>query len=906
MKRMRKLQLLLVALVFATMVAPAAAYADPPTGGSCNGIPDGHDWDLVYEYDATCTSIGYETWQCKNCGEIYTENPPALGHSWSYGWTSAEATCTEYGTDVYVCDRCDETYTEYTYPLGHDWQSTVTKQATCTEDGIITYTCSRCGDWWTESIDAYGHDWDDGVTTEPQGLTDGQTVTTCKRCGETEVEVIPAAPALFTALRGFPPGMIWDSETDFRITKHPASGYISRDGNEKYTLTVAVEGGVAPYTFMWHCESLEPQEPSVALTASMINAADLLNSHYQSASADWAKAVVSTYEEKNNADLVEAIQELLSGGSMLGGLDPENPTATESSESTYTATLGNCSCWCEITDAEGHVLISDAARVRYHVRFVEQPNNVNLQTEEQPVMTCQAADGAGLMTYTYSWYDADFNLVGEGKTFEPPAEGEYFCIVSDGEDSATSAIATAYRADPFMFMGYNAGTKLWPEEEWELCAWCRGGVEPYEVWWDKDGVPLLTEQGESVNGYPAFYAVGVGEGKYTVHATDDKGVEITAVTYRADKHLTVAKQPESGRIPSKGDSLPLSVQMADGQAPLTYDFYFNDQLISSAEVNGFDSGVFRAYEAGVYRFVITDALGHTGKSDGAYIEAPKFRIASQTEEATVKYPNGTVLLKAEAEGGKAPYKYYWLIRHGASWYRIGSEGSMYHARVGDYICLVEDDEGETIRSKPIPVTYGGVDPMIVVQPKDKKLPYRDDGKYEFSLTCEAISGTGDDDNLRYQWYIWDNAEGWCRYNFGSTMKGYECGLFMCEVTDKSNHVSVDSNVALVYPELTIVQAEIYARIDNSNAEYHLHYVGGIESPYTVEVYLKGNDTTPDILVDTQRFAGTFPKFYLPLWRELVYTENGVTKQKTAKAEYYFVVTDAGGATDTSKLVTWGN
>ena len=42
-----------------------------------------------------------------------------------------------------------------------------------------------------------------------------------------------------------------------------------------------------------------------------------------------------------------------------------------------------------------------------------------------------------------------------------------------------------------------------------------------------------------------------------------------------------------------------------------------------------------------------------------------------------------------------------------------------------------------------------------------------------------------------------------------------------------------------------------------------------------------------------------------MYRELTTTENGVTKRQTVKAEYYFVVTDATGATDTSGLVTWG-
>ena len=197
--------------------------------------------------------------------------------------------------------------------------------------------------------------------------------------------------------------------------------------------------------------------------------------------------------------------------------------------------------------------------------------------------------------------------------------------------------------------------------------------------------------------------------------------------------------------------------------------------------------------------------------------------------------------------------------------------------------------------------------MIVTQPKDKALPLQNDGNYEFSLTCEAISGTGNDEDLSYQWYWmdWENPDGWERYNFGSTMKGYECGLFQCDVTDRTTHKTTESNVALVYPELTIVQAELYAQIAPGHGEYHLRYAGGTGSPYTIEVYLKGQGSTPDILADSNRVAGKSPRFYLPMYREIVTTENGVTTRYSVKAEYYFVVTDGGGATTTSNVVTWG-
>ena len=909
MNRVRKLSYLLVAMVFAVIMTPLVAYANPPAG-PCNQdgvLLDKHDWVLFFNDEPGCTYVGYKYWQCMNCGEVWEETTPALGHSWD-GGRVYQASCTEDGYRVYTCTRCGEEYWETIYATGHSWDGgRVEKEATCTEDGYRVYTCYNCGETWYETIPALGHDWDAGVTTEPVLLTDGQTVTTCRRCGETQVKVVPAAPALFMSLRDFP--FDFGEKSDFRITQNPKGGYISRNSGEVFTLTVAVEGGTAPYKYIWHCDPLNPPEPSTSLNASLSGASQLLDTSYVSTVSGWYQAMVGTYEDIYGSEWLGSIQDLLanSSGSSLYDLGFDDQSSETVGGPSFDATLGDCDYWCEVIDDEGRILYSDAARVRYHLYIAEQPNNVNLQTDENPVMSCRAADGAGVLTYSYEWFDGSFNSVGTGQAFEPPAEGEYFCVVSDGQESVTSAVATVYSAQPFAFYSTTPGSKLWPEEEWQLEASCWGGVEPYEVWWDKDGVPLLTEPGEAINGHPAFYATGIGSGKYTVHATDAMGTPIEAVVYRADKHLTVAQQPKGGKIPSKGEYLELSVELADGKAPVTYDLYFNDEQIASIERNSFNSGPFRAWQGGAYHFEIVDADGHTATSEHAYVEDPVFRISSQTPEAQIQTPNGTVPVQAVAEGGKEPYEYVWLVRHGGSWYRYGPKGNSIFVRLGDYKCRVTDAEGETIYSKPVTVSYGGEAPMIVTQPRDKALTYRLDGNYEFTLYCDAISGLGEDGDLRYQWYWqdWDKLDGWERYSPESPMRGFDCGLFECDVTDRATGKTTESNLALVYPELTIVQAELYAQIAPGHGEYHLQYAGGTGSPYSIEVYLKGNDSTPDILADSNRVNGRSPRFYLPMYRELTTTENGVTKRQTVKAEYYFVVTDATGATDTSGLVTWG-
>ena len=62
-----------------------------------------------------------------------------------------EATCTEAGVRTYTCS-CGDSYTENIPATGHSYVSKVTKAATTTEEGIMTYTCSKCGHSYTQPI----------------------------------------------------------------------------------------------------------------------------------------------------------------------------------------------------------------------------------------------------------------------------------------------------------------------------------------------------------------------------------------------------------------------------------------------------------------------------------------------------------------------------------------------------------------------------------------------------------------------------------------------------------------------------------------------------------------------------------------------------------------------------------
>ena len=94
-----------------------------------------HEHDYKEEIiNATCGKKGNKIFTCTSCKDTYSEEIPALEHS--YNVTSvSNATCTSKGSKVYTCSICVHSYTEELPIVGHNW-----KAATCT----TPKTCLSC------------------------------------------------------------------------------------------------------------------------------------------------------------------------------------------------------------------------------------------------------------------------------------------------------------------------------------------------------------------------------------------------------------------------------------------------------------------------------------------------------------------------------------------------------------------------------------------------------------------------------------------------------------------------------------------------------------------------------------------------------------------------------------------
>ena len=805
----RRLLCLLLALLFVTALLPVTAQASPnPVPYACPESANGaHNWVPVdYIQVPTCTASGTYFYMCSNCGE-YTDgtygDAPALGHNWYISDIFGDRSCTEGATYIYTCSNCGEKMSEDVAPFGHDWVETPAG------DGTVSVTCSRCGAAYSSSV-------------------------------------FESAAEVFSTVR-----WTWDwswlteDDSDLRIVQDPVGGSLLRNSGETLVLTVEVAGGEPPYSYEWHSRSNEPDAMSAVLNMSMLDLNEEVYASYNSAAAEWYGANAK-HADAFNADWAQLLTSEDVGGvsSLLENLSFFDKGEGGGDSPEYVATRGNCTYWVEVTDNAGNTVTSAEADVYYRVRIAEQPRNVNWRSDvdedlQAVFLECRAADGSG--QYRYFWFrSGDGDIAYDiGERCGATDLGDYYCKVIDsvtGEE-ATSNPATVYDLDPLTIYSVPGWVTMWPEEEWTLTAAVKGGVPPYEVWWDCDGVPLLTwEAGTNSDGNPCFEAVGTATGLYTAHATDAMGATDVCATPRFERHLTISQQPEGGTLPA-GGRIGLTLAVSDGKPPYTYMLFHDGKRTRTTRGSGtYDpSYTFNATETGEYYIVVRDSEGHSATSNTVYVDCEELRIASQTLSA--EFDGSLCYLSVVVEGGVPPYSYEWTGSYpDKGWSDVveGFESMLQIFTVGVYQCKVTDSVGNVVHSHSIPVEYTGAKPLIIVQPICGIVEEVSDAQ----LVCEAIGSQGSS-GLQYIWE-WTSglsgSSGWVQTGAGRVFYPDKPGYYRCKVTDTATGEYVYSNMAGVFEHLKVKGLE-YLGVDGKTGEYTISFtIKGGTPFYTASVF----------------------------------------------------------------------
>ena len=746
----------------------------------------------------------------------------------------------------------------------HKWVVTYNKKATCTEAGKKTWKCSLCGKTYTETYKALGHIWDEGtVTTEPSYFTPGVRTYTCKRDhSHTYTEEIDPTPWLFATLSGTTIDfttfdLATYDLTPLTITEQPVGGAITRYEDETVHLTCAATGGTGDYTYEWYSKKM-----------------------YKLWGWNWP----NYYGEQTEPD--------------------------------FDAPDGDYKYWCVVTDSAGNTAATEYAEVTYKLRIAKQPDNVNLQSETTD-LCCEAADGSG--SYTYRWYNSDLVFQGKGASLPVSEEGDYFCTVEDNVTGETvdSEMCTVYSTDPFRLASISEDCTLVPKENVMLVASFTGGVEDYEIWWDKDGGAIDSTEGTDAAGNVVSYVDTAEAGVYTVHGVDSMYATASAsVTVTAPK-LTIVRQPEGGTIPKDGHA-EINVLVVDGEGPYHYTLYRNGGVYlkgtsDTPTLNGFPYG-FNVWYPGNYYFRIEDSVGREANSDSVYFDGglSELQIKKQTESATITKPGEKVTLSVEAEGGKEPYTYLWSFRRYNTRYKVGSSRTFSADKPGEYLCRVTDALGEMIHSETIMVGYTGDTPIITSQPVAGTLK---EGSSVY-LSCDAVTGSGGE--LRYEWQKRGTTGHIAWVNVSDSGRGYDVtkpGIYRCKVTDTVSGKSTYTEAATVTNgEIVFIGVKNTVRW-SSEARFVVSFQGG-QAPWKVRVYVSMPIVDENYKYDHSEYvlyssrmiysADELNKltYDLPTVLSSVEKVDGVFRTVTVLAHYKVVVTDANGKECESTVFGW--
>ena len=152
----------------------------------------GHDYNTIVIRDASCQQGGLELHACKSCGSYYTENTSMTDHK--YQTNTVAATCTVNGYTEHICINCGFKYISDLTPIAkHDYRPTITAP-TCKAKGFTTYKCRNCDDTYiSDYTEPSGHHWDEGhIITNSTCESDGVMEYDCKQCDEKMIKAVSA------------------------------------------------------------------------------------------------------------------------------------------------------------------------------------------------------------------------------------------------------------------------------------------------------------------------------------------------------------------------------------------------------------------------------------------------------------------------------------------------------------------------------------------------------------------------------------------------------------------------------------------------------------------------------------------------------------------------------------------
>ncbi len=433
------------------------------------------------------------------------------------------------------------------------------------------------------------------------------------------------------------------------------------------------------------------------------------------------------------------------------------------------------------------------------------------------------------------------------------------------------------------------GGSIVPGESLVLTVEAAGGEEPY--WYDWWYAPEEIDSSLSA----------------LADLVNSQGVVITDTVQQNRnevKNATIASTSEwlSKHISFDGTSGSLTGKSTMETEPMDTTFYNPSakRMLSS------ESPECYAWATGNFWCIVYDSAGHHVTSDKAKVTEALYILSQPTNKNI--WGIGSATLKCLAGGGSGNYFYTWYDEKNIpvsdeAAFQVDQEGT-YYCEVADYETLevVDSQKAQVYSDKA--TQDKDLRPIITLHPSNVMLEYREDGKYNWNMACQATTWNGGSEGLRYTWFG-KSGSTWAPIKEGEILTwSAKGGTYRCKVEDIQTGQYALSGEAKVNIEMKIKETHI----DNSanlqltvplareQRRYSISFYGG-RAPYSCVVYgFSYDDHFPDFIAaksgpyDTPYFV-----FDLPMtFEKLEKNENGEYELMQYQVGYRFVITDANG------------
>lgn len=696
---------------------------------------------------------------------------------------------------------------------------------------------------------------------------------------------------------------------------------------------VTASGGVGSYTYVWtHGPTAEDLTGLCAGTYE-VNVTDA-NGNTGTGTVTIAEPTAISFTSSTSVDA-------LCNGDCNGEIDASATGGTGTltyewfdSNPSSVGTTANLSGLCAGT--YDLVVTDDNACTNTTSVTVNEPTAIVL-TASNVSSNCGQADGevsvsatGGTSTsgYTYLWQDATTTTVGTTATVNGLVAGTYTVTVTDDNGCTATATATISDLGGPGISETHINANCNGSSDGSIDITMTGGSTPFTYSWS--GPSSYTSTNQDINLLAA--------GNYDVTATDNNGC-VATLTVTINEPPVLVVTPTAVDVTCSGGSTgELDATVTGGTGTSTFVWY-DDALMtntigSGASLTGISTGTYyvevtdannctsnasitvnepaaiaisttatnancgqsdgtvsvtgitggsgnyvsevwednngdpvtdiNAVSSGSYTVVITDDQGCTGTAVQGVndLVGPTLNIISAASASCAGYCDGTALI--EAVGGTPTYTYVWNPVPGTG----QGTASVTGLCAGDYNVSVSDDNGCTdniivtiLEPAPLVATITGNTDVTV------------NGAADGTATVSASGGTP-----AYN-YLWYNGcpPGTTTGQTSSTGTGFAAGSYAVVVEDSKGCLDTVCTTIAEPSTLTITETITDVTCNSgNNGEITISVSGGVPG-YTYEWYDAATNTTIG--------------------------QTGITASNLTAGDYYVVVTDQNGATQTSSNYT---